>query len=97
MCRYSDAKYKTSYVCFHCRVSFQQRRDFDYNGKHRCPQCMRATMDMGRDFKAPRKRDKKAWARLPRRVRAFDSCGCAGGRWRDDMRRKRRRVWRMCG
>jgi len=91
MCRYSEKQYKSSYVCFDCRLAFKKPRY--WNVERKCPACGKVMKDMGRDFKAPRRKDARAWRRLPRHVlRPFDSCGCAGSR--NDLRRKRKRVWR---
>jgi hypothetical protein len=90
MCRYSDHNYKSSHVCFDCRLSFQR----PYQTEQTCPKCKRPMVDLGRDFKAPRRRDKRAWSRLPRRPYSFNSCGCNGGYGRRNLLRRRRRVWR---
>lgn len=48
---------------------------------HRCPECHEAMVDMGRDFKAPRQSDEKAWRILAGMYRvghAFHTCGCDG-------------------
>ncbi len=74
MCRYSMKEYKTSFVCLRHRHVAQ----FPKGTTPRCPVCREPMMHMGREFKAPRKTDDKAWKRLaeiafPGR---FDSCGC---------------------
>lgn len=74
MCRYSDKNYKTSYACLKHRHVAQYPKD----SKPLCPTCRQPMMHMGREFKAPKKNDLKAWKKLtdiafPGR---FDSCGC---------------------
>jgi DNA-directed RNA polymerase subunit RPC12/RpoP len=91
MCRYSEHEYKTSWACFHCRKSFNKPR---YGASCHCPECGRPMKLMGRDFQAPRKRNKRAWRVVQRLRRAgikFDSCGCGGPGYRP------RRPWEVEG
>ena len=49
------------------REVFQQSaRRFERDFRHRCPQCGGPSHFMGRDFKAPKTADTKAWARAQR-------------------------------
>jgi hypothetical protein len=46
-----------------------------------CPQCNAPMADLGRDFKAPRASDRKAWKQISRVYtlgHAFHTCGCTG-------------------
>src|SRR5690606_15507818 len=46
-----------------------------------CPQCNGPMADLGRDFKAPRASDRKAWEQISRVYtlgHAFHTCGCIG-------------------
>lgn len=82
MCRYSmgwPETYKTSWVCVDCRHVGQD------NNPMRCPFCRTDMWNAGRDFQAPRKRDKAGWAAVSI-VKAsgknYDSCGCTGPGYR---------------
>lgn len=47
----------------------------------RCPQCSGPMADLGRDFKAPRASDRKAWEQIAHVYtlgHAFHTCGCDG-------------------
>ena len=48
---------------------------------HRCPECNEPMIDMGLDFKPPKRSDDKAWRNLRGMYRvghAFHTCGCDG-------------------
>ena len=65
--------YKTHFACFKCRLAFK--------GVATCPSCHQPMTEMGMDFKAPPKRDKKWWANSEILAKAgftFSSCGCSG-------------------
>jgi len=49
---------KEAYVCTACRLSFKDR------GETPCPECGRALVCAGRDFKAPRRGDIRGWKRV---------------------------------
>ena len=77
MCRYIDHNYRTHYACLGCRFTAKHHQRPDV----RCPHCRSQMVDMGKDFAAPRKADRKGWERLTALVakhgaRLFDSCGC---------------------
>ena len=58
MCRCgSNILFRWHYVCFACRKTFRQHH---YNAE-KCPQCAGPLRNMGRDFRAPRASDRKAW------------------------------------
>ena len=89
MCRYSMSTYKPHYACFNCRKTFKRRLLTDLNPiiaatvskPSKCPECGELMADMGLDFKAPAKSDKKAWEHLANLYKAgvtFHSCGCYG-------------------
>jgi hypothetical protein len=44
----------------------QTARRFERDFRHKCPQCGAPSHFMGRDFKAPKTVDAKAWARVQR-------------------------------
>lgn len=86
MCRYQLSTYRSSLACFTCRVVWGGPRNVAAaeTGTTRCGSCGGDLVDMGRDFQAPRRRDKQAWSVLARIVdevgpRPFDSCGCRCG------------------
>lgn len=73
MCRYSWKHYNTHMVCTDCRVAMKNVPV--------CPHCRRDTTEMGLDFKAPPKRNVRAWAAVRAYVlrgMMFRSCGCHG-------------------
>lgn len=81
MCRYSDVNYKTHWVCFDCRVTFKQPSPRFSNYRARCPRCSREMVDLGHDFKPPRKHEERQWQKLDllRKMGiTFHSCGCEG-------------------
>jgi hypothetical protein len=91
MCRYAFHTYKDHFACFTCRKTFKHflygeavygRR---FEGRPRvqraaiCPRCRTPMADVGLDFKAPRKTDRKQWLKaqlLFEGVGAFSGCGC---------------------
>lgn len=80
MCRYSDPHYRTSFVCLPCR-HVAQYDTFHDGPVHPCPLCRVPMVNMGRDFKAPRKSADPQWEKLRILVASgvrFDSCGCDG-------------------
>ena len=51
------------------------------NATFKCPDCSEPMADMGRDFKAPRKNDRRAWDAVSKIFtlgHAFHTCGCNG-------------------
>lgn len=78
MCRYSDANYRTHFVCLGCKWHAKDDRS---GTPPLCPTCRNEMVDMGRDFKAPRKEASNQWTKLRILVAQgvrFDSCGCDG-------------------
>ncbi len=87
MCRYAFYSYKPHYACFDCRKSFKRRllNDVDESRAESaaatCPDCGALTANMGKDFKAPPRKELKAWQHLRLLYSvgiAFHSCGCNG-------------------
>lgn len=87
MCRYAMVKYKPHYACFSCRKTFKRMLMHDINRDDKrtrdakCPDCAGTVADMGKDFKAPKRTDTKAWSHLESLYSAgitFHSCGCSG-------------------
>jgi hypothetical protein len=77
MCRYGFHVYKRHMACFSCRVAVKDRE--------RCPHCGQPLVDMGLDFKAPKKTDIKQWRKLELlhlNDIHFYSCGCGGPGYR---------------
>lgn len=77
MCRYILHPVKTHFACLPCR----------YTAKHppwtepACPRCRTTMIDLGRDFKAPRRGNTLQWRKIATLAAAgitFDSCGCTG-------------------
>ena len=96
MCRYGIyGPYKQHYACFDCRKAFKQLPDCDLpdhvvqeraeDHTVKCPDCGSPMNSMGPDFKAPRKTDKKQWAKVALLFEhgfAYHSCGCCGPGYR---------------
>lgn len=76
MCRYTDHNYRTHYVCCDCLVSRKEH----YHPEVRCNRCGDKMALAGKDFKAPKQRDKKTWKIIAVLVgnipNYFNSCGC---------------------
>jgi hypothetical protein len=96
MCRYAWHNYRDHFACFECRkaykywqwgltdeTEFAQKQKLQHVPREIvCPDCKRPMVDMGLDFKAPRRSDLEAWEIL--RVLhengfAFHGCGCDAG------------------
>lgn len=75
MCRYIQHPVRTHWACIACRYTTKARIEGP------CPQCRKVMVDLGRDFKAPRRDDTRQWQKIAvlfeRGIR-FDSCGCSG-------------------
>ena len=90
MCRYAMSVYKPHYACFKCRKAFKRKLLGDISGVDcnnteekaaKCPECGELMANMGLDFEAPKKTDKKAWEHMAKLFRVgitFHSCGCSG-------------------
>ncbi len=59
------AKYLVAHACFTCNKSFKRSVE-NKDTKHICPQCAGVAYEMGRNFRAPRKNDKKQWEKVKR-------------------------------
>ncbi|MGY8770907.1 MAG: hypothetical protein ACKVH8_21050 [Pirellulales bacterium] len=96
MCRYAWHNYRDHFACFDCRKAFKywQWEDIDENYfkakqqlKHVpreivCPECKEPMIDMGLDFKAPRKKDIEQWDIIKALFQngfKFNGCGCYVG------------------
>lgn len=116
MCRYAWHNYRDHFACFACRKTFKYWQwepcdEIAFNTKQRldhvpreiiCPDCAKPMIDMGLDFKAPRKTDVTAWQILELLAQngfTFHNCGCGVGftpprtirevpQWIEDHRRK---------
>ncbi len=92
MCRYAIyGPYKDVYACFGCRKVFKQTSNFELskeeieNRTYKCPQCGETMKDMGHDFHAPKKNDKKQWRKVELLYEhgfTYHSCGCGGPGYR---------------
>jgi hypothetical protein len=95
MCRYSPMHngYKNRYVCTDCRVSFKRpehRRtptwvEFPDKNDWPCPNCNKLMVNVGRDYRVPKRGNKNQWKKLKVLVAKgwlFHSCGCGGPGYR---------------
>lgn len=81
MCRYSMHPAKSHWACLPCRHTAK----FSRYAEPVCPRCQTLMVNLGRDFKAPRRADKAQWDKVGRLVSVgavFDSCGCGGPGYR---------------
>lgn len=79
MCRYGIHTYKNHFACFKCRKAFSRMTT------QVCPHCGSEIHAMGRDFKAPRRRNIRQWRKVKKLYRngvRFSSCGCNGPGYR---------------
>lgn len=89
MCRYAmNGPYKEVFACFACRKSFKQTSKYDLEpGIYEtlepvCPQCGTPMHSMGQDFRAPKQKDAKQWAKviaLYEHGFTYHNCGCGAG------------------
>ncbi|WP_165247064.1 hypothetical protein [Paludisphaera soli] len=110
MCRYGFHQYRDHFACFSCRKAFKQdqweapegetwlrgSRRIPVSRRAPCPDCTRPMVDMGLDFKAPPRADRKAWSILESLARAgvtFHNCGCGGPGFRPPGRRREVPRW----
>jgi len=77
--------YRPHLACFACRKKFHYDKWSKLKGRleHLCPECKQPLHDMGWDFKAPRKNDKKQWEKVrilyTKGIRwKSPICGCYG-------------------
>ena len=54
--------YLVAYACFDCRKSWKIEPREDFQAV--CPQCRGVLHEMGRNFKAPKKRDDEQWKKV---------------------------------
>ncbi|WP_052351623.1 hypothetical protein [Deinococcus pimensis] len=81
MCRYALTPYKTHYACFACRKTFKATDRKQHGARKPCPQCGVTMTVMGKDFKAPPRKDVTQWRKvelLAAHGLVFGSCGCSG-------------------
>jgi hypothetical protein len=96
MCRYAWHNYRDHFACFDCRKAFKywqwaETDEVRFNRKQKlrhvpreivCPECSQPMVDMGLDFKAPRKTLTEAWEIMRSLYNSgftFHSCGwCVG-------------------
>lgn len=60
-------EYSMSYACLSCKTAHKRHVEgvpSDYPKKMDCPLCNQATFNVGRNFKAPKKSDKKQWEKV---------------------------------
>jgi hypothetical protein len=82
VCYYGQVNYKFHYVCTACRVSVKRFPDWA-SFEHPCPRCLRPMSAVGRDFAAPRRRDKAGWRAVEAvlaaglRYEGRSACGCS--------------------
>jgi hypothetical protein len=95
MCRYGG-QYKNKFACFDCRKSFrsrphgawkQEKDGCKWDGKTppTCPDCGKPMVNMGLDFKPPKRSDVEQWEKVRRLYEngvTFHSCGCDGPGYR---------------
>lgn len=92
MCLYAFKTYKSHFACFDCRKTFKPRLNADLPGKRgrhsnyedreiKCPECGNYMVDLGREFKSPKKTDVKEWEIIKGFYiigKHFQTCGCNG-------------------
>jgi hypothetical protein len=81
MCRYSMHPSKTHFACLPCRFTSKHWGARWREVNVYCPHCGELMVDLGRDFKAPRRQSVSQWRKVEMLAAAgitFDSCGCSG-------------------
>lgn len=59
--------YAMSFACFSCQKSFKRHVEAspkDYPNHMSCPECGGVSVNLGRNFKAPKKNDVKQWEKV---------------------------------
>ena len=96
MCRYAFHTYRDHFACFRCRKAFKQwqwesgRETYWKTGSRlryaprvfTCPECSDTMVNMGLDFRAPKKDEREAWQILEALYAqgyTFGNCGCGSG------------------
>ena len=65
--------YLMQFACFDCRKAFKQPAAFPKRipeERHICPQCGAEMVEMGRNFRAPKRDDLEQWKKVEALVRA---------------------------
>lgn len=57
-------EYLVAHACFKCSKSFKLSIESGKTKKNICPDCSGKIYEMGRNFKAPKKTDKKQWKKV---------------------------------
>ena len=60
-------EYAMSFACFKCQKSFKRQYDAipkDYPKELPCPECKGSAINLGRNFKPPKKADNKQWVKV---------------------------------
>lgn len=90
MCRYAmSGPYKEHFACFSCRKMFRRPESHELACPPaaesapvaRCPECREPMVNLGKDFKTPKRSRVEVWQvveQLYRRGYTFHSCGCSG-------------------
>jgi hypothetical protein len=84
MCRYGVHTYKEHFACVGCRKAFRKERA-RFADPGVCPHCGGPLQRVGRDFHAPRRRNRRAWRTVTLLLQhgiRWDSCGCGGPGYR---------------
>ena len=79
MCRYALHATKSHFVCLPCRRTKKAR------GYAVCTECRKDMIDLGYDFRVPRRGDDNQWRKVALLVKngvRFRSCGCCGPGYR---------------
>lgn len=80
MCRYASYTYRDTYVCTSCRESWQGDSAYGFGSLH-CPRCGVGGVNVGKDYRVPRKNRVNQWKKLQVLIESnfqFQSCGCRG-------------------
>lgn len=79
-------QYSCRWACLNCRKAFKLYSAHEFNWAHpnrevKCPECGNAMVDVGRDYRVPKKGNKNKWKVLEALVDkgfGFHTCGCGG-------------------
>ena len=91
MCRYAYDQYSCRWACFDCQKAFKGYSAHEMPwGTHKdltkiCPDCGHDMVDLGQDFKPPKKNAKNQWKKIKllyNKGITFHSCGCNGPGYR---------------
>jgi len=64
---HKGALYAMSFACFNCKKSFKRHVDTspcDYPRALSCPECGENSVNLGRNFKPPKRNDEKQWKKV---------------------------------